>query len=107
MFAMIASNNLEYSIMTFPCVLPRKSVQNRLENSDLRITISDRFRWWRYASEKMTQYVKIHVIFSKIQTRGVKARLLSKDELLFFPELGEILILVSWHKKSFFVPVSD
>ena len=103
---MIASNNLEYSIITFPCVLPRKSVQNRTENSDLRITISDRFRWWRYASEKMTQYVKIHVRFSKIQNRVLKARLLSKDELLVFPELGEILILVNWEKNIFF-PVSD
>ena len=50
----------------------------------------------------MTQYVEIHVRFSKIQTRVVKARLLSKDELLVFSELGEILIWSQLAKKIIF-----
>ena len=73
------------------------------------INFQDTFRW-KFSRTQFgpfeTKILQIHVRFSKIQNLIPQASLLSKDELLIFSELGEILILVDRGKIKLFLPRS-
>ena len=70
------------------------------------INFQDTFRWKISRTQFgpfETKILQIHVRFSKIQNPFPQPSLLSKDELLIFSELGEVLILVDRSEKIYFL----